>query len=339
MVRPGQLIRTGIKSLVSLVIGEQSDRRIVQALAARRQEYYDHSHPLPRRCARPAAADRPSATSCGSTSSATRVTAGTRRTRWPTRRRSRRCDRRPERARWTCRAATCWCSAATRSTRRRAARSTSGGSSSPYTAAFGDDTAGRAPARLRRARQPRLVRRAVGVHAPVLLRHRRPPFRRLVDAAAPQLLRPQAAARLVAGGQRRAAAERPRRAADGVLPRDRRAAHAAGRQGDPVPVDAGVGLRAEVPRTRPACSTRPISSTCARRSSPSRHRGAGVPDGRSASLPAARGDAGVGGRAAPVQKIIAGGGGAFLHPTHEEDVSLLRGAGGAPRTPAPARSR
>jgi hypothetical protein len=40
---PAQLLRTGIKSLVSLAVGEQSDRRIVQALASRRQEYYDHS--------------------------------------------------------------------------------------------------------------------------------------------------------------------------------------------------------------------------------------------------------------------------------------------------------
>ena len=40
---PGQLLATGVKSLVSLVVGEQSDRRIVQALASRRQEYYDHA--------------------------------------------------------------------------------------------------------------------------------------------------------------------------------------------------------------------------------------------------------------------------------------------------------
>ncbi len=40
---PAQLLRTGIKSLVSLTVGEQSDRRIVQALASRRQEYYDHA--------------------------------------------------------------------------------------------------------------------------------------------------------------------------------------------------------------------------------------------------------------------------------------------------------
>ena len=40
---PGQLFSTGIKSLLSLVVGERSDRRIVQALASRRQEYYDHA--------------------------------------------------------------------------------------------------------------------------------------------------------------------------------------------------------------------------------------------------------------------------------------------------------
>ena len=40
---PGLLFATAVKSLLSLVIGEQSDRRIVQALAARRQDYYDHS--------------------------------------------------------------------------------------------------------------------------------------------------------------------------------------------------------------------------------------------------------------------------------------------------------
>jgi hypothetical protein len=40
---PGQLFSTGFKSVVSLFVGEQSDRRIVQALASRRHEYYDHS--------------------------------------------------------------------------------------------------------------------------------------------------------------------------------------------------------------------------------------------------------------------------------------------------------
>lgn len=40
---PAQLLSTGIKSLISLAVGEQSDRRIVQALASRRQEFYDHA--------------------------------------------------------------------------------------------------------------------------------------------------------------------------------------------------------------------------------------------------------------------------------------------------------
>lgn len=40
---PMQLCSTGLKSLVSLFVGEQSDRRIVQALASRRQEFYDHT--------------------------------------------------------------------------------------------------------------------------------------------------------------------------------------------------------------------------------------------------------------------------------------------------------
>jgi hypothetical protein len=40
---PGQLASTGLKSIVSLLIGEQSDKRLMQALASRKQEYYDHS--------------------------------------------------------------------------------------------------------------------------------------------------------------------------------------------------------------------------------------------------------------------------------------------------------
>ena len=54
---PGQLFRTGLKSIVSLFVGEQSDRRIIQALASRRHEYYDYTvhyiegrhGPVPRR--------------------------------------------------------------------------------------------------------------------------------------------------------------------------------------------------------------------------------------------------------------------------------------------------
>jgi hypothetical protein len=40
---PAQLVSTALKSLASNVIGERSDRRIVQALAARRQAFYDHA--------------------------------------------------------------------------------------------------------------------------------------------------------------------------------------------------------------------------------------------------------------------------------------------------------
>ena len=40
---PGELFSTGLRSMVSLVIGEQSDKRLMQALASRKQEYYDHS--------------------------------------------------------------------------------------------------------------------------------------------------------------------------------------------------------------------------------------------------------------------------------------------------------
>src|SRR6478735_3520903 len=40
---PGQLLSTGLKSVASAVIGERSDRRIVQALEARRQAFYDHA--------------------------------------------------------------------------------------------------------------------------------------------------------------------------------------------------------------------------------------------------------------------------------------------------------
>ena len=40
---PGQLIATGLKSAVSALVGERSDRRIVQALAARGDEYYDYT--------------------------------------------------------------------------------------------------------------------------------------------------------------------------------------------------------------------------------------------------------------------------------------------------------
>src|SRR5919107_4784898 len=40
---PLQLLDAGIKSVVSNVVGERSDQRIVQALANRRPEYYDYT--------------------------------------------------------------------------------------------------------------------------------------------------------------------------------------------------------------------------------------------------------------------------------------------------------
>ena len=40
---PGATLLEGFKSIVSLFVGEQSDRRIVQALAARRHESYDYT--------------------------------------------------------------------------------------------------------------------------------------------------------------------------------------------------------------------------------------------------------------------------------------------------------
>ena len=40
---PLQLLDAGVKSLVSNIVGERSDQRIVQALANRRPEYYDYT--------------------------------------------------------------------------------------------------------------------------------------------------------------------------------------------------------------------------------------------------------------------------------------------------------
>ena len=175
--------------------------------------------------------------------------------------------RRPGHA--TCRAATCWCSAATRCIRRRAARSTSAGSCRPYTAAFGDDEPAERPHVYAMPGNhdwydglsafTRLFCSDIGGRrfAGWWTRQRRSYF--VAEAAAP----------LVAGRQRRPAAERPRRAADGALPRDRRPLHAAGRQGDPVPVACRSGSTRRSTATWAASSTRPTSSTCARRCSPS----------------------------------------------------------------------
>ncbi len=87
------------------------------------------------------------------------------------------------------------------------------------------------PARaVRRAGQPRLVRRAHGV-PPVLLPGRL--GRRLADRAAAQLLRGEAAAALVAAGHRHPVRHLHRRAADRLLP-DRRRADRGRRRHHPV---------------------------------------------------------------------------------------------------------
>ncbi len=41
---PGQLLDTGLKTLFSTIVGERSDRRVIQALAARRPDIYDYRH-------------------------------------------------------------------------------------------------------------------------------------------------------------------------------------------------------------------------------------------------------------------------------------------------------
>jgi len=40
---PGQLIRTGFRSAVSIIVGEQSDRRVIQALGSRHVDVHDYS--------------------------------------------------------------------------------------------------------------------------------------------------------------------------------------------------------------------------------------------------------------------------------------------------------
>ena len=125
---PAQLLSTGAKSLVSLLVGEQSDRRIVQALAARRQEYYDHTihyrdgarGPQPRHDARRDELWIDFACDTGDGFNPTYAVAYAMAQPSLTVSRAGRPDR-------PCRAATCWSSAATRSIRPRAARSTSAG--------------------------------------------------------------------------------------------------------------------------------------------------------------------------------------------------------------------
>jgi Calcineurin-like phosphoesterase len=41
---PGQLLRTGFKTLVSTLVGQRSDQRVVQALVSRENQIYDYTH-------------------------------------------------------------------------------------------------------------------------------------------------------------------------------------------------------------------------------------------------------------------------------------------------------
>ncbi|HEX5633985.1 MAG TPA: metallophosphoesterase, partial [Gemmatimonadales bacterium] len=57
---PGQLLDTGLKTLFSMIVGERSDRRIIQALAARQPDVYDYTHHYVEGDAEPSPApDRP----------------------------------------------------------------------------------------------------------------------------------------------------------------------------------------------------------------------------------------------------------------------------------------
>ena len=40
---PPQLIKTGLMTLASMIVGDRSDRRIMQALTARRRDFYDYT--------------------------------------------------------------------------------------------------------------------------------------------------------------------------------------------------------------------------------------------------------------------------------------------------------
>ena len=338
---PAQLMRTGIKSLVSLAVGEQSDRRIVQALAARRHEDYDHSihyrdgahGPVPRTDAMRDELWVDVACDTGDGFNPTYAVA------YAIAQPALTIDG-PTGQVVACRAATCSCSAATRSTRCRAARNTSGGSISPYTAAFGDDTPAERPH----------VYAVPGNHD----------WYDGLSAFTRLFCSDIGGRRSPAGGPASAAATSPSSCrtdggwcgSDGQLQSDldvpqiehfREIAARHMQPGDkvilclstPVWVYAHkyrdldrvfdetdlIYLREEIfakRGVRVACLPRPAICTTIAATRRRRRRRPAQP---------------------PVQKIIAGGGGAFLHPTHEEDVSLLARSRRSPRTRAPAPSR
>ena len=108
----------------------------------------------------------------------------------------------------------------------------------------------REPPCLRHSRQSRLVRQPGRLLQALLLAGPGPALRGLAHAAGAELLRPQAARRLVALRRRRAAPGRHRRWPDRLLPQHRRGLDGGGRPGHPVPRQPELDLRAEVPRPR-----------------------------------------------------------------------------------------
>ena len=169
-------------------------------------------------------------------------------------------------------------------------------------------TAPRPPVALRHPRQPRLVRRADRVPAAV-----RPGSldRRLAHPPDPQLLRGRAAPRLVAVGHRHPVGRPDRRAPARLLrPGGRRSADARR------PADAGHG-GADLDRARPGPAGLPQPRLPgAARAATRRHRAEADGGRRPPPLLPLRTTAAPRTEIGPTHKITAGGGGAFLHPTH-----------------------
>ena len=255
---PRQLLNTALQALISATFGRHSDRRLIEALARRDHDYYDYTcHYRELRDGTPVPEPRPSA----------RVAvAGFR-------------GRRGRRLELDVRDRAGARPAAPHGQRRYArvrhrARGPAGDGRrrgvsdavAPRVRAPADRAlrrrlrrraARRAAARLRDPGQPRLVRQPGGVVAALLLERRRTPLRRLAHAPGAQLLRAQAAARMVAVRRRRPAPVRHRRLADRVLPGRRAAPHAAGRPRDPVPVEPELGVCAHVRAIRRLRRERP----------------------------------------------------------------------------------
>ncbi len=289
---PLQLLDAGIKSLVSNIVGERSDQRIVQALANRRPEYYDYTfHYRDGRGGPYVDATRPREeiwidyvcdTGDGWNSDLRgcvhRVAAHARR------RGGRRDSALPAPAR---RPAGLW-------RRRGLSDPQPRRVSRPADRPLGDGGRRRPPrrvaTRVRDPRQPRLVRRPQRLCATLLLQRRRASLRGLAYSPAPQLLRPEASLPLVADRVGRTAAGGYRHAPDRILPGGRRSVHAARRPRDRLPGITRVGAGAQVPgvRGRVRRDRPPVSPRRSLRSP--RRSDVGVPGRRQSSLSPAPGN-------------------------------------------------